>query len=118
MCIWCEKCFNSLWIQECKNDLYDLGFKSDKLPSLFLENVNAKIAVKTPCGITLREDIRNVVMQGTVWAGLMCTATMNSLGKHVYCNHNKLAYKYKGSVPVPPLEMVDEIWLFLQLIVL
>ena len=48
------------------------------------------------------------VMQGTVWAGLMCTATMDKLGKKVYKTPH-LIYKYKGSVDVPPLEMVDDI---------
>ena len=47
-------------------------------------------------------------MQGTVWAGLMCTVTMNNLCKQIYKNHNFL-YKYRGVVEVPPLEMVDDI---------
>ena len=47
-------------------------------------------------------------MQGTVWAGLMCTNTMDGLGKEVYANPAH-AYKYRGEVEVPPLEMVDDI---------
>ena len=46
-----EKCFDALWMQECINDLFETGFTNNKLPLLYLENRNAKIAVKTPHGI-------------------------------------------------------------------
>ena len=42
-------------------------------------------------------------MEGTVWAGLMCTITMDKLGKEVYADP-ALVYKYRGKVQVPPLE--------------
>ena len=84
-----------MWIQEAINDLFELGFNNDKLPLLFLENENATIAIKTSSGMTQREDISNIIMQGTVWAGLMCTATMNKLAKLAY-EDPKLTYKYGG----------------------
>ena len=46
-------------------------------------------------------------MQGTVWGSLMCTTSMDKLGKIAYSMQDSL-YKYKG-VPVPPLGMVDDI---------
>ena len=52
--------------------------------------------------------IEDTVMQGTVWAGLMCTSTMDKLGKQAYQDPN-LMYKYKNNVFVPPLEMVDDV---------
>ena len=69
-----EKCFDALWVQECINDVYETGFDNDKLPLLFSENQHAKIAVKTPTGISKRVSIRN--MQGTVWGSLLCTTSM------------------------------------------
>ena len=42
-----EKCFDTLWLQECINDLFEAGVQNDKLPLLLLENLNAKVAVKT-----------------------------------------------------------------------
>ena len=95
-------------LHECINDLYDSGFCNDKLPLIFLENKNAKIAVKTPTGISNRESINNIVMQGTVWGSIFCTATMDKLGKFVY-NNDDLVYKYKGVVDTPTLGMVDDI---------
>ena len=54
-----EKCFDSLWLEECVNDLFDAGMKSDKLNLLYLMNRNAQVAVKTPYGSTKRVSIRN-----------------------------------------------------------
>ena len=50
-----EKCFDALWDQECINDMYESGFDNDKLPILYIENQNAKIAVKNAQGTTRRE---------------------------------------------------------------
>ena len=101
------KCFNKLWAKECSNDIYDNGFNNDMLPLLFEENMNAKIAVKTATGITKRTIVSEVIMQGTVWGSLMCTSTMDKLGKEAYENP-EILYHYKG-VPIPPLGMVDDV---------
>ena len=77
-----EKCFDSLWTHECINDLYETGLKNDKLTLLFNMNQHAQIAVKTNFGMTKRESISNVIMQGTVWGSLHCTSTMDKLAKH------------------------------------
>ena len=90
------------------NDIYEAGLQNDKLPLLFMENSNAKVAVKTPNGISERMDIKNIIMQGPVWGSLMCTATMDKLGQKAYENKS-LLYWYKGTVAVPPLCMVDDV---------
>ena len=46
-------------------------------------------------------------MQGTVWGSLMCTCSMDKLAKKAN-EIPEMLYKYKG-VPIPPLEMVDDI---------
>ena len=91
-----EKCFDVLWAEECINDLYEAGFDNDKLPLLFLENQNAMIAVKTPTGISKRVSIKNIIMQGTVWGSLFCTASMDKLGQHVYNNKELLYIQIQG----------------------
>ena len=103
-----EKCFDALWAQECINDIYDAGLTNDKLPLLFLENMNAQCAVKVNNCKSKRIDIKNTIMQGTVWGSLFCTATMDKLGKLVY-KDKELVYKYKGVVDTPCLGMVDDI---------
>ena len=102
------KCFDTLWAHEAINDAFDIGFQNDKLPLVFLASESASIAVKSSCGTSERRTINNTIMQGTVWAGMLCTSTLDKLGKLVYDNPT-LAYKYRGQVVVPPLEMVDDV---------
>ena len=103
-----EKCFDSLWVEECINDAFEAGLDNDKLPLLFLENQNAECAVKINNRISRRRSISNIIMQGTVFGSLLCTTTMDQLGKLCYQDEN-LLYKYKGKVQVPTLGMVDDL---------
>ena len=103
-----EKCFDALWVEECINDIFEAGLDNDKLNLLYIENQNANIAIKTPGGKSKRKSIKNIIMQGTVWGSLLCTATMDKLGQLVYKNP-ELTYKYKGVVETPSLGMVDDI---------
>ena len=90
--------FDSLWLSECINDLYDAGLDNDKLVLLHESNMHANIAVKTSSGTTGRFIIKDTVMQGTVWAGLMCTSTMDQLCKLILQNEQLfLLSKFKGS---------------------
>ena len=41
------KCFDSLWAQDCINDIFDAGCVDDRLAMLHLANQSAKIALKT-----------------------------------------------------------------------
>ena len=95
-------------MEECINDIFEAGLDNDKLPLLYLENKNAQVAIKTSKGISHRIDIKNIVMQGSVWGSLFCTTTMDKLGQFAY-EHPDLLYMYKGLVAVPPICMVDDI---------
>ena len=103
-----EQCFDALWLEEVIISLYEDGLKNDKLPLLFLENRNAKVAVKTSGGISQRVNIRKIIMQGSVWGSLCCVVLMDKLGKIAYKNP-QLLYMYKGVVACPPLQMVNDI---------
>ena len=61
-----RKCFDSLWMFECINDLYESGLKNNKLCLIFHSNKNARVAIKTPSGLSDRFTINKKVMQGTV----------------------------------------------------
>jgi hypothetical protein len=68
---------------------------------------NCKLAIKTQNSITKQINIKDIVLQGTLWSGLMCTTQMDKLALNSY--KNKTTYLYKGKVDVPLLEMVDDI---------
>ena len=79
-----EKCCDKLWAQECYNDVIENGFKNDKLPLLYAANVNAQVAVKTRSGITKRIPMNEIIVQGTVRGSLLCTVSIDQLGKKAY----------------------------------
>ena len=81
-----EKCFDSLWLHEVINCLYEAGLRNDKLPLLFLENNNAKVAVKCNNELSSRVSIKNIIMQGSVWGSLCCVVLMDKFGKLAYSN--------------------------------
>ena len=83
-----QQCFDSLWAQSCINDLYRAGLKNNKLKVLYSENENAKVALKTQNGISERFNVKNSIMQGTVWGRLYCTTQMNYLGNISYNDTN------------------------------
>ena len=43
-----EKCFDSLWLEECINDAYDAGLKNNKLKILYRMNQSAQVEEKSP----------------------------------------------------------------------
>ena len=50
------------------NTLKENGLSNDKLVLLFEESKTDQIAIKTASGMTEREVINNIIMQGTVFA--------------------------------------------------
>ena len=75
---------------------------------LYEETKSAMIEIKTSSGLTVREAIENMIMQGKVFGSLICTTVMDKLTKILYNNEN-LLYKYKGEVEHPVLGMVDDV---------
>ena len=103
-----KQCFDSLWLQECMNDMYDSGVKNDKLALLYNVNTEVKMAVKTPVGKTRRGSIYNVITQGDVFGPLVCSNQVDTFGKECLVD-KKYTYTYKGEVEIPPLGMVDDL---------
>ena len=102
-----EKCFDTLWNEDVINSLYELGLRNDILNLIYLENRQASISVKSAHGDTERSNIKDTILQGTVWGPVQCFAHLDEIGKLAYYNEHIL-YKYKG-VTIPPLQQVDDI---------
>ena len=54
-----KQCFDSLWLEECMNDVYSAGLNDDKFQLLFNANTLVNVAVKTPVGKPLRNMYNN-----------------------------------------------------------
>ena len=61
-----KQCFDSLWLEESLNDIYDGGLQDDKFQLLYNTNQIVNVAVKTPVGKTIREPIYKAIIQGDV----------------------------------------------------
>ena len=102
-----RQCFDSMWMEDCVNDLYDYGVNNPNLALIYEANKRNKVAVMTPNGLTERETIEKIVMQGEVFGPLECSISVDTFGKECLAN-NEYLYDYKG-VEVPPLAMVDDL---------
>ena len=102
-----KQCFDSMWLKETMNDLYEAGIKDDNLAILYEANKEVKIAVKTPNGLTNRVKVEELILQGDVFGPLECSVTVDSFGKECLLE-DKFLYYYKEEVPVPILTMVDD----------
>ena len=104
-----EKCFDKLWLQSCINSIYEAGMDNDKLNLLYIENKNAQIAVKVNNKLSMRINVKDVIMQGSVWSSLQCTTSMDTLNKTALSDPS-LQYKYMGdeNIPIGVLGMIDD----------
>ena len=103
-----KQCFDSLWLEECMNDMFTGGLQDDKFNLLYNANSLVKIVVRTPVGKTESDDIKNVVIQGDVFGPLLCSKQADLIGKESLEKH-KYTYLYKDEVEIPPLTMVDDV---------
>ena len=105
-----KKCFDSMWMEECVNDLWEAGVQDDQLALIYKINEKVNVAVNTPFGITERKFIERIVMQGEVYGPLCCSVQVDTSAKECV-QSEKFLYKYKDTVDVPPLAMVDDLLL-------
>ena len=103
-----RQCFDSLWLEECLNDLYDSGVKNDNLALLYNVNKHVKVAVKTPVGKTTRKSIFSAITQGDVFSPILCSNLVDTIGKECL-QEGKYTYSYRGEVDIPPLSMMDDL---------
>ena len=109
------KAFDRLWIEDSCNDLYDSThdfLKNDTLALIYKSNEKNLVAVKTPVGMSERIDIPLVIQQGGTWGPIVCSNSIDKVGKK--CQQNKdLLYLYKGIVNILPLGMIMTCLVFL-----
>lgn len=103
-----RKCFDELWLDDCINDFYDAGFQNDKLSLLYEMNRKSSISIKTPMGMTGRKSMEKIVMQGSKFGSLLCSNSTDKIGKESLKDEENV-FKYKECLPIPILEMVDDL---------
>ena len=101
------QCFDSVWLSEAINDLYDSGVRNRNLNILFNGNLKTSMSVKTVFGKTKRTDLQNILLQGSVTGPVL---TSNQISKHSNKSFNNgNVYMYMNKVPIAPLSLVDDV---------
>ena len=75
--------------------MYENGLDNDLLNLLYIENKEAEIAIKVKKKLTERVKVHDIIMQGSVWSSLKCTAERDKLHKMVMKNPSH-QYSYKN----------------------
>ena len=102
-----KQCFDSIWLDEATNDLYDSGVKTRSLNLLYEGNRKTRMCVETQFGRSERVELNKIVMQGSVPGGMICSNQLSKLCNKLYNEGD--VYMYRGKIPIPPLAMVDDI---------
>ena len=102
-----KQCFDSMWLEETLNDLYEAGVTDDSLALLYEANKGVNMAIKTPAGLTVRQRIEKIILQGDVFVPIECSVSVDTFGKECLADDKHL-YLYKDKVKVPILAMVDD----------
>ena len=103
-----RQCFDSMWLSESINDLFESGIQDDNLALIHAANAENLVAVKTPAGLTERKLVEKIVMQGEVTGPGQCSNQIDTFGKECL-KEGKLLYEYKDGLGIPPLGMVDDV---------
>ena len=102
-----KQCFDSVWLHEAINDLYHSGIESRNLNLLYEGNKATDMCVETSIGKSERARLNNVVMQGSVTGGTLCSNQLSKLCNESYSEG--IVYMYRDKIPIPPLAMVDDV---------
>ena len=93
-----EQMFDSINLQEAISDVYDCGFNDDKLPLVYQANAEIEMAVNTPHGLSERQTIKDIVLQGDTFGSILASVQVDSIGKR--CENSGYGYKYKNKSPI------------------
>ena len=106
-----EKAFDALWLEDCLNDIYDNTTSenhNEKASLLYELNKINMVAVKTAVGLTNRVNIPAVVQQGGTWGPILCSNSLDTIGKKCR-DRAQNCYLYKKSARILPLAFVDDL---------
>ena len=99
-----KQCFDSVWLEEAINDLYHSGVKSRNLNIMYEGNLSTLMCVENNLGKSERVSLHNIVMQGSVSGGTLCSNQLSKLCNQTY--EEGVVYMYANRVPIPSLAMV------------
>jgi hypothetical protein len=107
--------FDSLDLKKAANRMFENGFDNEELVLVVNANKEVTMAVKNGNDLSEFTKIHNVVLQGDTLAPLIATTDMDQIAKDWQKKAgNKHIYKYKDSVEVGTLGMIDDLLLIAE----
>ena len=82
--------------------------RNDKISLLYESNKVNQVAVKTAVGLTDRVNMPRVVQQDGTWGSMLCSNSIDTLGKKSR-DRGEHHYLYKKTARILPLAMVDDL---------
>ena len=73
--------FDSINLQEALSDIYNVGVNDDTLDLLHQANAEVHMSVKTPSGLTERQTVKDIVLQGDTFGSILASVQVDSIGK-------------------------------------
>ena len=126
-----KQMFDAINLEEAIGDIFDVGVTDDTLSLLYKANKEVSMAVNTPSGISERQTIKDVVLQGDTWGSMLASVQVDSMAKEVEKSMTKEVEKsmakevvmsmakeveksdhgflYKNTLPVSMLGLVDDL---------
>ena len=104
------KAFDVLWLEDSMNDVWDTlpqEARDDRLGLVYQMSRDNLVAVNTAVGQTERVNIPEITAQGGTWGPLLCSNSIDTVGR--WAEANGQYYKYKKMAKVLPLAMVDDL---------
>ena len=75
-----------------------LGVNDDTLVLLHKANEEVDVAVKTTNGLTKRQKLRNIVLQGDTFGSILASVQVENIGRA--CIEAGHGYDYKGNLKI------------------
>ena len=102
-----QQMFDSIDLEKALSDIYNVGVDDDTLVLLHKANEEVDVAVKTPNGLTERQKMKNIVLQGDTFGSILASVQVESIGRA--CIEAGYGYKYKQQLQAGFLGLVDDI---------
>ena len=99
-----SQCFDSLWLEDCLLSLWKLGVQNEILALIRELNKQCNIVVKTPMGNTKEFTVQNIVQQGSVCGGILCSSSTGEVADEIQTGGTQI-----GTSSIKVLTYVDDI---------
>ena len=106
VCYDVEQCYDALWLEHTLLDVHKSGIDSNLLNLIYEASRKAKIAVKSPVGVSEAKEIEDQVMQGETLSSILCTNTMDKISTDCPIK----PFKYREKISIPKLGFVDDLF--------